>query len=62
LQNPHIKYFDGDSGGYVRCRVTPERWRTELRMATGVGARVAGQYTHATFEIEDGVPGAVRVS
>ncbi|HEU4668963.1 MAG TPA: alkaline phosphatase D family protein [Arthrobacter sp.] len=60
--NPHIKFFDGDRRGYVRCQVTPERWRTELRMATGVGSRTAGQYTHAVFEVEDGAPGAVRVS
>ena len=59
--NPHIKFFDGDRRGYVRCRVTPDRWHTELRMATSVATRSAGQYTHATFEIEDGVPGAVRV-
>ena len=25
--NPHIKFFDGDRRGYVRCRVDREHWR-----------------------------------
>ena len=34
--NPHIKFFEGDRRGYVRCTVTPDQWRTDLRMVTTV--------------------------
>ncbi len=30
--NPHVRYFDGDRRGYVRCEVTPEHWRTDFRL------------------------------
>ncbi len=30
--NPHVRYFDGDRRGYVRCEVTPEQWRTDFRL------------------------------
>ena len=29
-ETPHIKFFDGDRRGYVRCRVTRELWRSDL--------------------------------
>ena len=34
--NPHIKFFDGDRRGYVRCLLDRERWRTDLRMVPTV--------------------------
>jgi alkaline phosphatase D len=60
--NPHMKFFDGDRRGYVRCTLTTERWRTDLRMVTTVGTPDAPQYTYASFEVEDGVPGAQQVA
>jgi phosphodiesterase/alkaline phosphatase D-like protein len=30
--NPHIKFFDGDRRGYVRCQLDRDRWRTDLRV------------------------------
>lgn len=30
--NPHVRYFDGDRRGYVRCEVTPEQWRSDFRL------------------------------
>lgn len=56
--NPHIKFFDGDRRGYVRCRVTPERWETDLRMVATVSRSDAPVATLASFVVESGVPGA----
>jgi alkaline phosphatase D len=60
--NPHIKFFDGDRRGYVRCRVTPREWEADLRMVTTVSRPDAPAYTFASFVVEDGRPGAQRVS
>ena len=59
--NPHIKFFEGDKRGYVRCTVTPEQWRTDLRMVRTVSRPDAPAYTLASFVVEDGKPGAHRV-
>ena len=60
--NPHIKFFDGDRRGYVRCLLDRDRWRTDLRMVTTVRDPAAPVYTFASFEVEDGQPGAHQVS
>ena len=59
--NPHIKFFDGDRRGYVRCTVTPHEWRTDLRMVRNVRRRDAPVYDFASFVVEDGRPGAHRI-
>jgi alkaline phosphatase D len=59
--NPHIKFFDGDRRGYVRCRVDRGGWRTDLRMVTTVSRSDAPVYTFASFQVEDGSPGAVML-
>ncbi len=56
--NPHIKFFDGDRRGYVRCRLDRKQWRTDLRMVTTVSRSDAPAYTFASFAVEDGRPGA----
>jgi alkaline phosphatase D len=56
--NPHIKFFDSDRRGYVRCRLDRELWRTDLRMVTAVNRSDAPAYTFASFAVEDGRPGA----
>jgi alkaline phosphatase D len=30
-ENPHIRFFNNERG-YVRCRLTPEEWRTDYRV------------------------------
>jgi alkaline phosphatase D len=57
--NPHIKFFDGDRRGYVRCRLDRERWLTDLRMVPTVKNRTAPVATFASFVVEDGRAGAV---
>ena len=56
--NPHIKFFEGDRRGYVRCRLDHEKWVSDLRMVAAVTAPDAPAYTLASFVVEDGVPGA----
>lgn len=56
--NPHIKFFDGDRRGYVRCRLDKDELRTDLQMVSTVSRRDAPKYTHASFVVEDGRPGA----
>jgi alkaline phosphatase D len=58
VANPHIKFFDGDRRGYVRCRLDRERWLTDLRMVPTVHTRDAPVATFASFVVEDGRPGA----
>jgi alkaline phosphatase D len=56
--NPHIRYFDGDRRGYVRCALDQSHWRTDLRMVTTVSRPDAPAYTLASFVVEDGLTGA----
>ncbi len=60
--NPHIKFFDGDRRGYVRCEVTPDLWRTDLRMVESVLTPNSPDYTYASFIVEDGQPGAQQIA
>ena len=59
--NPHIKFFDGDRRGYQSCHVDRHRFRTDLEMVRTVSRPDAEQYTFASFEVQDGRPGAHRV-
>ena len=58
--NPHVRFFDERTGGYVRCEVTPEEWRTEMRLADSIEEPDSPVRTFASFVIEDGRPGAER--
>ncbi|PRX97666.1 alkaline phosphatase D family protein [Allonocardiopsis opalescens] len=58
--NPHIRYFDGDRRGYLRCELTRARLRADLRVVSTVSRRDAPESTLASFEVADGRPG-VRV-
>ncbi|MDQ3319520.1 MAG: alkaline phosphatase D family protein [Actinomycetota bacterium] len=58
-RNPHVRFFNGQRG-YVRCHVTPERWRTDYRVVPYVSRRGAPVSTRATFVVEAGRPGLQR--
>ena len=58
--NPHIRFFDGDFRGYARCTVEPGSWRVEHRAVASAFAPRAPMFTLASFDIEDGIPGAER--
>ncbi|MBA2426268.1 MAG: alkaline phosphatase D family protein [Actinobacteria bacterium] len=59
--NEHIKFFDGDRRGYVRCTVDQDQWVSDLRMVTTVSRRDAPVYTLASFAVENGRAGAHRI-
>jgi alkaline phosphatase D len=56
--NPHIKFFDGDRRGYVRCEAGRSELRAELRVVSTVSRPDAPESTFAAFAVEDGRPGA----
>jgi alkaline phosphatase D len=58
--NPHIRFFDGDRRGYVRCVLDRDEWRTDLRMVSTVSRSDAPVSTFASFVVESGRPGAQR--
>ncbi len=58
--NPHTKFFDGISRGYVRCTLTPELWSADFRAVATIDQPTSPVSTLARFVIENGVPGAVR--
>jgi alkaline phosphatase D len=60
--NPHIKFFDGDRRGYVRCTFGSGQMQTDLQMVRNVASADAERYTYASFVVEDGTPGAQRVA
>jgi alkaline phosphatase D len=49
--NPHIKLFDERNGGYLRCNVTPERWRTDYVLIDDVNNRASSARNTASFEV-----------
>jgi alkaline phosphatase D len=56
--NPHIRHFDSRWRGYLYCEITPELWRTDLRIVDDVAVAASGGRTLASFYVEDGRPGA----
>jgi alkaline phosphatase D len=55
-ENPHIKFFNAQRG-YVRCTLTPERWRTDYRVVPQVTTPGAAVSTRASFVVERSTPG-----
>jgi phosphodiesterase/alkaline phosphatase D-like protein len=60
--NPHIRFFDGDRRGYLRCQVDRSRLRADLQVVTTVSRPDAPESTFASFVVEHGRPGAHRSS
>ena len=56
-KNLHTRYFDTPKGGYVRCRLTPKRWISDLQVADSVEDRYSPVRTIASFAVEAGHPG-----
>ena len=57
--NAHVKFFDGICHGYVRCSVTPERWRSDYRVVETVLAPAATLRTLKSFVVKDGQVGSL---
>ena len=54
--NRHLKFYNKQRG-YVRCTVTPDRWRADCRVVPFVSRPGAPISTRASFVVENGVPG-----
>jgi phosphodiesterase/alkaline phosphatase D-like protein len=61
VANPHVKFYNGTYRGYVICDVTPERWRSDLRIVLSAQDAASPAFTIAAFEVQDGTPGARRI-
>jgi alkaline phosphatase D len=59
-ENPHLRFYNNQRG-YVKCVVTPERWQTDYRVLPFVEKQGAGIKTRASFVVENGKPGAVKL-
>ena len=59
--NPHIKFFDGDRRGYVRCELDRGSGAPTCGWSPTVATPDAPVYTFASFVVDDGEPGARRV-
>ncbi|HCA86279.1 MAG TPA: alkaline phosphatase [Streptomyces sp.] len=59
--NPHVKFADGYKRGYTRCTVTPEEWRSDLRIVTSAADTANPATTQSSWVVENGRPGAQRV-
>lgn len=59
--NPHIRFYNGRRG-YVRCSVTGDEWRTDLRMVPYVSKPGAPVATLRSFVVDRQNPGVVSAS
>ena len=59
-ENPHVKFFNGQRG-YVRCRLTPQEWRTDYRVLPFVSQPDQPISTKATFAVQAGNPSLQQV-
>jgi len=54
LLNPHVRYFDGLKHGYLRCEVTRDSWRTDIRVVDTIEVRDAPVRTNVSFAVPAG--------
>jgi len=59
-ENFFVKFLNARRG-YVRCEVTPKQWRSDFREVEAVTKPDQPVRTSASFVVEDGRPGAVRL-
>jgi alkaline phosphatase D len=54
ILNPHVRYFNGLTRGYLRCEVARDQWRTDVRVVDSIEVRDAPTRTEASFAVEAG--------
>jgi alkaline phosphatase D len=59
--NQHVKFFDGDYRGYVKCHVTHNSWEADYRVVSSPSNPDAVAVTLASFTVKNGKAGAVRI-
>ncbi|GFE78777.1 alkaline phosphatase [Steroidobacter agaridevorans] len=60
VNNPH-QLFQNNSHGYVRCEISREQWKTDYRVVPSVVVEDAPISTLASFVVEQGKAGALKV-
>ncbi|WP_299409678.1 alkaline phosphatase D family protein [Acaryochloris sp. IP29b_bin.148] len=60
--NPHIQFFESRYRGYVVCVITPDQWTAHFRVVDQVEKPGASIRTLASFQIQNGQPGAQRLA
>ncbi len=60
-KNPHLKFYN-NRRGYLRCRLTPDEWRTDFRVLQYVTRPGSPISTRATFVTRNGSPGVHRTT
>ena len=60
-QNDFVQWYNSNRG-YVSCELTPKEWKTYFRATPFVTKKGSPMETKAVFMIEEGKPGAHRVS
>ncbi|MEH6943090.1 alkaline phosphatase D family protein [Bacillus sp. JJ722] len=58
--NPHVKFFDGDHRGYVRCHVTHKSWQSDYRVVSSANNPDTVAVTLGSFVVNNGKAGAMR--
>jgi len=58
--NPHIKLFDERNGGYLRCNVTSEKWKTDYMLIDDVSDRASSARNTASFQVYPQIDPAKR--
>ncbi len=58
--NPHVRYFDGASRGYMTHNLTPYLWETQIRAVASIKTKTSTMSTLAHWAIAAGTPGPVR--
>ncbi|MBD1381013.1 alkaline phosphatase D family protein [Metabacillus arenae] len=59
--NPHVKFFNGDLRGYVRCELTHDSWRSDYRVVSSANSLDAKAYTMTSWVVENGKPSAAEI-
>lgn len=61
-ENPHIKFFNGDVRGYVRCQIKSHIWQSDYRAVSTTTDRFSATISNlASFIVENGKAGAQRI-
>lgn len=61
-ENTPWRKFWNNNRGYVRCKLTPDEWRTDFRVVSTVETPPASISTIASFVTEEGTPGAKQTT
>ena len=59
-ENPWVKFFNAQRG-YVTCTLTPEQYRSDYKVLDYVTRPGSPISTRASFVVENGQPGAIRI-